>query len=74
MAYRPQPGHTDAERNLISNIHARGVAPDLAAHRIAALADQMRQAKTSGVAVKENLTTLAMPPARPLTSTFKASE
>ena len=25
MAYRPRSGHTDAERNLISNIHARGV-------------------------------------------------
>ena len=24
MAYRPRSGHTDAERNLISNIHARG--------------------------------------------------
>ena len=55
MAYRPQPGHTDADRNLISNIHVRGVAPDLAARRVAALAEQMRHAKTSGVAVKENL-------------------
>ena len=31
MAFRPQPGHTDAERNLISNIHARGVPPEQAA-------------------------------------------
>jgi ethanolamine ammonia-lyase small subunit len=74
MAYRPQSGHTDAERNLISNIHARGVALDLAARRIAALAEQMRQAKTSGVAVKENLATLAKPPSQPLSSTIKASE
>ena len=73
MAYRPQPGHTDADRNLISNIHVRGVAPDLAARRIAALAEQMRQAKTGGVAVKENLATLAKPPAQPLSSTIKAS-
>jgi ethanolamine ammonia-lyase small subunit len=74
MAYRPQPGHTDAQRNLISNIHARGVPPDLAARRIAALAAQMRQANSSGVAVKEDLATLSKPPAQPLSSTIKASE
>jgi ethanolamine ammonia-lyase small subunit len=55
MAYRPRAGHTDAQRNLISNIHARGVAPDAAARRIAALAEKMRQTQTSGVAVKEEL-------------------
>src|SRR5580704_16837423 len=27
MSYRPQRAHTDADRNLISNIHARGVNP-----------------------------------------------
>jgi ethanolamine ammonia-lyase small subunit len=74
MAYRPQPGHTDADRNLVSNIHTRGVAPDLASRRIAALAEQMRQAKTSGVAVKENLATLAKSTVQSLTSTIKASE
>jgi ethanolamine ammonia-lyase small subunit len=55
MAYRPQTGHTDAERNLISNIHARGVAPSEAALRILALAEKMRLLQTSGVAVKEDL-------------------
>ena len=64
MAYRPQPGHTDADRNLVSNIHARGVPPDLAARRIADLAEQMRRAKTSGVSIKENLSVLADPPAQ----------
>jgi ethanolamine ammonia-lyase small subunit len=59
MAYRPRPGHTDAHRNLISNIHARGVAPAEAAHRIVALAEQMRQARTSGVAVKEELPSIS---------------
>lgn len=53
MAYRPRAGHTDAERNLISNIHARGVAPAEAAVRILRLADRLRQFQTSGVAVKE---------------------
>ncbi len=55
MAFRPQAGHTDANRNLISNIHARGVPPQQAAVRIMALAEQMRQHSTSGVAIKEHL-------------------
>jgi ethanolamine ammonia-lyase small subunit len=53
MAYRPCPGHTDAQRNLISNIHARGVTPQGAAGRIVNLAQQMRQLQGSGVSVKE---------------------
>jgi ethanolamine ammonia-lyase small subunit len=55
MAYRPQPGHTDAQRNLISNIHARGVPPEIAAGRILALSEQMRRMHVSGVAIKEQL-------------------
>jgi ethanolamine ammonia-lyase small subunit len=58
MAYRPRPGHTDAQRNLISNIHSRGVSPEAAASRIAALAEQMIQASTSGVVIKEDLAVL----------------
>jgi ethanolamine ammonia-lyase small subunit len=54
LAYRPRPGHTDAQRNLISNVHARGVTPEAAAPRILALADKMRQMQASGVAVKED--------------------
>jgi ethanolamine ammonia-lyase small subunit len=53
MAYRPRPGHTDAQRNLISNIHARGVTPQAAAGRIVALAQQMCRLQSSGVSVKE---------------------
>jgi ethanolamine ammonia-lyase small subunit len=63
LAYRPRPGHTDAQRNLISNIHARGVPPAAAAPRILALADQLRRMQTSGVAVKEDLAARA--PERP---------
>lgn len=59
MAYRPRSGHTDAERNLISNIHARGVAVEEAADRILRLAELMRRAQLSGVAVKEELGVLA---------------
>src|SRR5207244_5441183 len=43
LAYRPRPGHTDAQRNLISNVHARGVPPEAAAPRLLALAEKMRQ-------------------------------
>jgi ethanolamine ammonia-lyase small subunit len=53
MAYRPRAGHDDARRNLISNIHARGVSPAEAAPRIARLAEQMIRLAVSGVAVKE---------------------
>lgn len=58
MAYRPGPGQTDAQRNLISNIHARGVPPDRAAARICDLAGRMRAAGASGVAVKEGVAPL----------------
>jgi ethanolamine ammonia-lyase small subunit len=65
LAYRPRPGHTDAQRNLISNIHGRGVPPDAAAPRILALAEQMRRLQTSGIAIKEALPAVrpALPPA-----------
>jgi ethanolamine ammonia-lyase small subunit len=53
MAYRPRAGHDDARRNLISNIHARGVPPDEAALRITRLADLMIRLAASGVGVKE---------------------
>lgn len=56
MAYRPETGHTDAQRNLISNIHARGVPHEQAAARILALADQMVAQQVSGIAIKEELT------------------
>lgn len=53
MAFRPRTGHTDADRNLISNIHARGTPPDVAAQRILALAGSMLHRQLSGTAVKE---------------------
>lgn len=53
MAYRPQATHTDAQRNLISNIHARGILPLEAVRRIVALATQMRQQQHSGIGLTE---------------------
>jgi ethanolamine ammonia-lyase small subunit len=71
MAYRPRAGHDDSRRNLISNIHARGVPTDQAAVRIARLAEQMIGLATSGVAVKEQgiaETALTGPPPGQLSS------
>lgn len=48
MAYRPRKTHSDADRNLISNIHARGVSPVDAADRILDLAASMMKARLSG--------------------------
>jgi ethanolamine ammonia-lyase small subunit len=55
MAYRPQQAHTDAERNLVSNIHVRGVSPQDAAGRILKLADQMISHGFSGSQLRESL-------------------
>ncbi|HVS39506.1 MAG TPA: ethanolamine ammonia-lyase subunit EutC [Gemmataceae bacterium] len=65
MAYRPRPGDTDARRNLISNIHARGVPADQAVPRILALAEAMRRLRQSGVSLKESLPAGAALPAVP---------
>lgn len=48
MAYRPGPADTDANRNLISNIHSRGLNAEAAADRIVRLAEVMMSARTSG--------------------------
>jgi ethanolamine ammonia-lyase small subunit len=48
MAYRPDSTHTDADRNLVSNIHARGLGPDDATDRILRLAERMIAARISG--------------------------
>jgi ethanolamine ammonia-lyase small subunit len=68
MAYRPRPGHTDAQRNLISNIHARGVGIAEASRRILALTRRMRSLEMSGVTVKEELPTLGPAASGPLLS------
>jgi ethanolamine ammonia-lyase small subunit len=49
VVYDPKLGKTDGDRNMISNIHARGTPPEEAANRLAALAATMIEQKTSGV-------------------------
>jgi ethanolamine ammonia-lyase small subunit len=55
MAYRPKSSDTDANRNLISNIHARGISPEQAAQRILNLAASMMKIQTSGCQLREEL-------------------
>jgi ethanolamine ammonia-lyase small subunit len=54
MAYQPQRTHSDANRNLISNIHSRGLSAEEAAARILNLCAEMIRLRISGVALKES--------------------
>ena len=51
VVYAPKVGNTDGDRNMISNIHARGTPPEEAATRLAALASAMIEQRCSGVAL-----------------------
>lgn len=51
MVYEPRIGKTDGNRNMMSNIHARGTPPEAAASRLAQLAGAMLEQKTSGVSL-----------------------
>lgn len=53
LAYQPTAGHSNADRNLISNIHAEGVQITDAADRILDLFAEMDRKDASGVMVKE---------------------
>jgi ethanolamine ammonia-lyase small subunit len=55
MAYQPGKIHTDANRNLISNIHSRGLNSQAASDRILNLAAQMMGLRISGFSLREQL-------------------
>jgi ethanolamine ammonia-lyase small subunit len=55
LAYRPKAADTDANRNLISNIHARGVNQECAVQRILNLAALMMKSHESGYQLREEL-------------------
>jgi ethanolamine ammonia-lyase small subunit len=59
MAYRPKASDTDANRNLISNIHVRGVGTAQAAQRILNLAATMMKTQTGGCQLREELPALS---------------
>jgi ethanolamine ammonia-lyase small subunit len=52
LVHAPKVGNTDGDRNMMSNIHARGTPPEVAAPRLAALAAAMIAQRTSGVTLK----------------------
>ena len=49
LVYEPRIGKTDSDRNMMSNIHARGTPPDEAGQRLALLTGAMMDQATSGV-------------------------
>ncbi|MFT7486254.1 MAG: ethanolamine ammonia-lyase small subunit [Candidatus Paceibacteria bacterium] len=51
VVHEPRLGKTDGDRNMISNIHRRGISPAAAATRLVELANAMLQQGTSGVAL-----------------------
>jgi ethanolamine ammonia-lyase small subunit len=59
MAYLPKMSDTDAERNLISNIHVRGVSAEQATQRVLNLAAAMMKTQKSGCQLREELPALS---------------
>lgn len=51
LVHQPKVGNTDSARNMISNIHARGIVPADAGKRLAVLAQMMIEQQTSGVSL-----------------------
>lgn len=49
LVYDPRLGRTDGDRNMMSNIHARGTPPAVAGHRLAVLVQAMIDQGRSGV-------------------------
>src|ERR1700719_1598970 len=58
MAYQPGRSHSDANRNLVSNIHDRGLRAPIAAARILNLCAQMMRLRISGCTLKQQQVTL----------------
>jgi ethanolamine ammonia-lyase small subunit len=52
LVYQPQLGKTDGDRNMMSNLHARGTPAHEAAPRLAALAAAMIAQRRSGVTLE----------------------
>ena len=49
LVHRPTVGKTDGDRNMISNIHRRGLSPEAAGARLAQMASAMIEQNSSGV-------------------------
>lgn len=53
LTFRPVPGRKDSERNCLSNIHAHGMTPAEAGHKLAWLIREALRLKLTGVELKE---------------------
>lgn len=53
LAWRPRSGHTDAQRNVLANIHSEGIPVPEAVERVMTLVTRLRQRRASGVGVPE---------------------
>lgn len=54
LTFGPAVGRSDAERNCVSNIRPAGLAPELAAKRLAWLLREALRRRVSGVALKDD--------------------
>jgi ethanolamine ammonia-lyase small subunit len=61
LTWEPRPGRTDAERNCISNIRPAGQPYAHAADTLAWLVGEMRRRRLTGVALKDERPTGALP-------------
>ena len=61
LGHRPRVGDTDAQRNLVSNIHPAGVDADDAVRRILGLIESFRLHGRSGFMVKESAQPTSLP-------------
>ena len=61
LTFGPRAGRTDAERNCISNIHARGTGVEDAARRIVDLVVRARIAGVTGVALTDDASAIVTP-------------
>lgn len=61
LAHRPGTGDTDAQRNLVSNIHPSGVSSEDAVRRILGLIDSFMLQGRSGFMVKESAQPTTLP-------------
>jgi ethanolamine ammonia-lyase small subunit len=53
LTYQPKPGRNDAERNCISNVRPEGLAPAIAARKLAWLVEAALSRQLTGVALKD---------------------
>lgn len=53
FTYLPEQSRTDADRNCLSNIRAEGLAPELAAAKLATLLHRAMEQKSTGVQLKD---------------------